>query len=62
MATTARIVVVLVMSVSGSASSRTKSASFPGATVPSESVACRNFAGLSVAVCKASNGVRPSAT
>lgn len=53
---------MFVISSSGFASSNTKSARLPAATVPSESVSRSAFAGLIVALCNAASGVTPSAT
>ncbi len=59
LATTAAIFVVLWMSASGSASSRTRSASLPGSTVPRSFSRPKNRAGSRVAAWSASRGVKP---
>lgn len=50
------------MSSSGLTSSRTRSAILPCSTVPKSFNRSRNFAGLIVAVCNASRGVKPAVT
>jgi len=57
---TAWIFWVLWMSVSGLASSRTRSARWPGAMVPCSLLRLRNSAGLEVAAWRACIGVRPA--